>query len=110
MDRALLIIVAIYGLGPRYKSIRDDSSTTRGSARYNTITLDALYDECEVMDENEDNLESDGNLLALDDGPLIAGSNVVPGGGSGSRRPFKSTIRPYCRQTQCGQHLLSGHS
>ena len=83
VDRALLIIVAIYGLGPHYKSICDDSSTTRGSSRYNTITLEELYDECEDLNENEDNLAIEENLLAIDEGPLISGSNVAPGGDQG---------------------------
>ena len=76
VDRALLIIVAIYGLGSRYQTIRDESITTTGAARFNDITLTELYYECEATDEAADNL--DLQALDLHAAPIIAAGNVAP--------------------------------
>ena len=71
VDRALLIIVAIYGLGPCYQTICDESITTVGAARYNEITLTDLFYECENHDEAADN-------MAIEAAPLISAGNAAP--------------------------------
>ena len=111
VDRALLIIVAIYGLSPRYQTIRDESTTTRGSSRYNTITLTELDDECQEHNENAEN-------LAIEEAPLISGSNVAPAGDQGfavltreqvdilvARHNADPTFCPVSRATHICGHL-----